>query len=77
MKEYDSAEETEEISRQQREVHRCSAGHFHHHRHKAVQAVHAQHIGEEEEGCGETFIWLLVFLYENNIHTSGEFVIHD
>lgn len=49
LKEEDSAEKAEKVSREQGEVDGGGAAQLHHYGHAAVQAVHAQREGGEQE----------------------------
>lgn len=44
-----AAEEAEEIGSEQREVNCCGAGHVDHHRHAAVQRIHAYGKAAQEQ----------------------------
>lgn len=49
LKEEDSTEEAEQVSGEQGEVDGGGAGQLHHDGHTAVQAVHAESVGREQE----------------------------
>ncbi len=51
VEEEEAAEEAEEVSGEQREVDRRSAGHLHHYGHEAVQRVHTQGVDCKQHGC--------------------------
>lgn len=49
LKEEDSTEEAEQVGGEQGQVDGGGAAQLHHHRHEAVQAVHAQGVAGEQE----------------------------
>lgn len=52
MEEEEAAEEAEQVGGEQREVDDHGAGELHHRGHEAVQGVHAQGVGHEQQNCG-------------------------
>lgn len=54
LEEEDSAKEAEEVGGEQREVYCGGAAHLHHDGHTAVQSVHAQPVGREQEPWEQT-----------------------